>query len=262
MALSSAGPGDVCSSGTAGGDGVLYFAYGSNLSPTQMAQRCPESRVLGLAHLPGWKWLINDRGYANIVQEDNTEGRSRDEGNKRSDGAATVTDPGTGTGTGVGLGTGAADDLVPPSPKNPGVYGLLYHLPPADEALLDGYEGVPWAYEKRMLDVVPVTGVLATGSRDDPLTAVPVVARSALAPHHHHRGAKQEGETAGYPRTSSALTYIDFNRITEYLPRSEYVGRINLGITEASAQWGLPAWYVDTVMRPFIPLSGPTGFEK
>jgi gamma-glutamylcyclotransferase (GGCT)/AIG2-like uncharacterized protein YtfP len=32
---------------------LLYFAYGSNLNPVQMAARCPGHRVLGRASLPG-----------------------------------------------------------------------------------------------------------------------------------------------------------------------------------------------------------------
>ncbi|WP_170294733.1 gamma-glutamylcyclotransferase [Roseospira navarrensis] len=34
--------------------GVLYFAYGSNLSRTRMAGRCPASRPLWRAWAPGW----------------------------------------------------------------------------------------------------------------------------------------------------------------------------------------------------------------
>jgi gamma-glutamylcyclotransferase len=45
----------------------LYFAYGSNLSLTQMANRCPESSYYSLAVLKKYRWIINDRGYANIL---------------------------------------------------------------------------------------------------------------------------------------------------------------------------------------------------
>ena len=31
---------------------MIYFAYGSNLNPTQMAERCPGHRSLGVARLP------------------------------------------------------------------------------------------------------------------------------------------------------------------------------------------------------------------
>ena len=46
---------------------TLYFAYGSNLSLTQMSLRCPTSTYHSLALLPNYKWVIGPRGYANIV---------------------------------------------------------------------------------------------------------------------------------------------------------------------------------------------------
>ena len=33
----------------------------------QMARRCPQSRKIGLAVLPGYRWIITSRGYANVV---------------------------------------------------------------------------------------------------------------------------------------------------------------------------------------------------
>jgi gamma-glutamylcyclotransferase len=45
----------------------LYFGYGSNLSPRTMKQRCPDSLFISLARLKGWRWQINETGYANIV---------------------------------------------------------------------------------------------------------------------------------------------------------------------------------------------------
>lgn len=33
-----------------------------------MARRCPENKLIGLAILRGWKWLINSRRYANVVE--------------------------------------------------------------------------------------------------------------------------------------------------------------------------------------------------
>lgn len=45
----------------------LYFAFGSNLHLGQMAKRCPESRYVGVARLHGWRYQINNRGYANVV---------------------------------------------------------------------------------------------------------------------------------------------------------------------------------------------------
>ncbi len=47
----------------------FYFAYGSNLSFAQMAQRCPGATPVGKALLTGWRYLIYERGYANIVPD-------------------------------------------------------------------------------------------------------------------------------------------------------------------------------------------------
>ncbi|KAK2593753.1 hypothetical protein QQS21_008514 [Conoideocrella luteorostrata] len=109
---------------------VLYFAYGSNLSTEQMRQRCPDSTPLGLAYMQGWKWLINERGYANVVRiPDST-----------SVPAAAASDNNVD-----GKGKGGSEE------KNR-VYGLLYFLPQGDEAKLDVYEGYDWAYGKQMCD--------------------------------------------------------------------------------------------------------------
>ncbi len=45
------------------------FAYGSNMWREQMRKRCPQSRLLGPAQLHGYRWIINIRGYANIVAD-------------------------------------------------------------------------------------------------------------------------------------------------------------------------------------------------
>ncbi|PHH65264.1 hypothetical protein CDD81_3123 [Ophiocordyceps australis] len=53
----------------------LYFAYGSNLHMKQMKRRCPNSRYIGRARLCNYRWQINERGFANIVE---TPGRCVD----------------------------------------------------------------------------------------------------------------------------------------------------------------------------------------
>ncbi|KAK8142367.1 hypothetical protein G3M48_008883 [Beauveria asiatica] len=102
---------------------VLYFAYGSNLSTAQMRARCPLSTAIGLGFLPRWRWIINSRGYANILPPCSPCSSS------------------TTTTT-----TTTEDD-------DDGVYGLLYLLPPRDEESLDRFEGVPHAYEKLRCEV-------------------------------------------------------------------------------------------------------------
>ncbi|KAK1833067.1 gamma-glutamylcyclotransferase [Podospora conica] len=44
-----------------------YLGYGSNLWQDQMARRCPASPFTGVGRLRGYRWIINSRGYANIV---------------------------------------------------------------------------------------------------------------------------------------------------------------------------------------------------
>lgn len=50
-----------------------YFAYGSNLSPTQMRSRCRydptvSGTPLAIARLDDWRWTVNERHYADVVR--------------------------------------------------------------------------------------------------------------------------------------------------------------------------------------------------
>ncbi len=42
---------------------MLYAAYGSNLDPAQMAQRCPHSPLRGVGWLPGWRITFGGDGW-------------------------------------------------------------------------------------------------------------------------------------------------------------------------------------------------------
>ncbi|KAK2050812.1 hypothetical protein LZ31DRAFT_537420 [Colletotrichum somersetense] len=182
----------------------LYFAYGSNLSPTQMALRCPSSVPVGLAHLAGHTFIINSRGYANVVRS---------------------------------IAPGDDAPAPPTDPAGPGVYGVLYTLPPADEAALDMCEGVPYAYQKHNL----------------PVTVVSIAAAASPALSHDGDTGPQKGASV------TALVYVDGERAAPSSPRAEYVGRMNRGVDEAAELFGLPAAYVDRVVRPYIPaLKSPT----
>lgn len=101
----------------------LYFAYGSNLSPEQMAHRCPDSIFLGKATLRGHRWQVNERGVANAVPV------PRKDSSKK----------------------GQRDEAV--------VEGLLYAVSAADERRLDRYEGVAKGWYERFevqVDFEPV----------------------------------------------------------------------------------------------------------
>ncbi|KAG8165935.1 hypothetical protein KVR01_004487 [Diaporthe batatas] len=193
---------------------LIYFAFGSNLSSTQMRARCPGAEAVGLAYLPGYEFIINERGFANVVT---TTANHHHHPNSSS--TNTTAPAGEGGGDVVG-------GVV-------GVYGVLYRLASAAEkARLDAHEGVPLAYEDLVLEVE------RKGE-----------GRQLVAP----------GATASSPRaegTVRALVYVDRRRVSPAAPRAEYVVRMNRGIREAVAEWGLPRDYVRGVMRRYIPADG------
>lgn len=44
-----------------------YFAYGSNMDKTQMAERCPEAEFCGPAVLPDYKFALDSEGVATVI---------------------------------------------------------------------------------------------------------------------------------------------------------------------------------------------------
>jgi gamma-glutamylcyclotransferase len=83
-----------------------------------MDLRCPTSDYLGVARLNGYKWIINDRGYANVVEVKDPKTKYSNSDNEKYENV---------------------------------VFGLIYSLQPDDEAMLDKNEGVPIAYTKEHL---------------------------------------------------------------------------------------------------------------
>ena len=102
---------------------TIYFGYGSNLWRQQMEQRCPHSEYKGVARLNDYKWLINERGYANVVEIPRHKSLEAEEEPSLSSAKAYEDE----------------------------VWGLVYTLQPSDEARLDRNEGVPIAYTKEWL---------------------------------------------------------------------------------------------------------------
>ncbi|KAI9696104.1 MAG: hypothetical protein M1836_005935 [Candelina mexicana] len=101
------------------------------------------------------------------------------------------------------------------------VYGLVYKLTEDDEEALDVNEGVSTgAYVKRTLDIV----LFAEASGGD---------------------VDAEG------RMIEGLVYVDEARTEESTPNEEYVHRMNMGIGDALKK-GVPKWYIQTFLRPFI----------
>ena len=46
-----------------------YFAYGANIIAAEMARRCPAAREIGTVVLPGWRFVVGERGYGTLVPD-------------------------------------------------------------------------------------------------------------------------------------------------------------------------------------------------
>ncbi|PGH02328.1 hypothetical protein AJ79_07668 [Helicocarpus griseus UAMH5409] len=213
----------------------LYFAYGSNLSPTQMRQRCiynPDisARPLAIARLDGWKWIICERGYANVLPPNSisSPAQSKDgDGDQESH----------------------SDDVV---------YGVLYEMTREDENLLDGYEGVDHSAPPAPPDA-PVgrdkrPNEQGNGSYNKWYVSATVVEWLADEEVEGSKGLRGKEE-------QKVLVYVDEHRVTEGPPKKEYIARMNRGIREAEAL-GLPVDWVQRVMRKFIPEGPDAGIQN
>jgi gamma-glutamylcyclotransferase (GGCT)/AIG2-like uncharacterized protein YtfP len=98
---------------------ILYAAYGSNMSETQMSIRCPDSRLIGAGWLPAFK-LIFDSYSSNWL--------------------------------------GAVADVEPTGDHAMMVPIALYDISPRDLSRLDEFEGYPAKYNRRMMNVMLKNG--------------------------------------------------------------------------------------------------------
>lgn len=206
------------------GQRPLYFAYGSNLSFSQMEDRCKDNPKqsavpVAIARLDGWKWIICERGYATIIPPPSLRvGRLLSEWGAASD-------------EGNALGNT--------------VYGLLYNMTSGDEAILDGYEVVdrnappakgPLSFEMRPRE---------QGKGHYTKWYVPVTVEKWLP--------GSASLSAQGLDICTALVYIDEECVCESEPKTEYIARMNRAITEACSI-GLSEQWVESAMRRFISL--------
>lgn len=202
----------------------LYFAYGSNLSFTQMRLRCTcnpdlSSKPVAIARLDRWRWLICQAGYANVMPPAEFRvGKEADEG-----------------------------ENVPVSGEEDTVYGVLYEMDIQDERLLDGYEGVDHsALPSRATHNVPAhIRPTEQGYGDYNKWYVPATVTVWL-------DEKQKEQREG--GVIETLVYVDEERVKLGPPRDEYIPRMNRAIREAETL-GFPKKWADEVMRKSIPLN-------
>ncbi|ESZ95000.1 AIG2 family protein [Sclerotinia borealis F-4128] len=253
---------------------TLYFAYGSNLSLTQMHTRCPHSTYYGLGVLYGYRWIINERGYANIVPittsnpdsnlvpvvpgsvsvlagaspHSHPHALSHAPATGRTAGAShSSQEPERETRTKIKIKKPRKDissstTQTPP----PSVHGILYTLTRSDESALDSNEGVPFAYTKTHLYITVLSSPSPFPSPFSscfPSFCLPFPFPSFSLPFPSPNSKKFQVQ---------ALTYIDTLRTTPSIPNPEYIHRMNRGIREAVSK-GLQMSYVRDVLRIYIP---------
>lgn len=195
-----------------------YFAYGSNLSPTQMAARCNKnpssSKPLAIATLPHWRWFICEAGYANVLPP-------------------------------LGLRVPNQDSepalQIPVSGSEDTVYGVLYEMDLRDEKRLDGFEGIDTNAEDadgEAIDVDVRPKEQGNGSYNKWFVEANVL---------KWLDGRDDSEAV------TALVYVDENCVTLSGPNFEYIARMNRGIRE-SVELGVSQQWVDEVIRKFIPI--------
>ena len=230
--------------------GTFYFAFGSNLSPYQMSQRCisspTSSTPVAVARLDGYKWIICQRGYPNVVPCSASDG---------------------------------LEDKV--------VWGIVYNMSAADVEILDHYEGHTssrnprpvandhpdpvqrqrrpflqgnWDYNKMYLPVRVMKWLV-----DEPMKRFGLDATS-LVQEHEPNGANADGDVpngemahstssrsreATSKATVTALVYVDELRLRPGTIYPAYVGRMNRGIDESVAL-GLPSSWIEKVLRRWV----------
>ncbi|KAL2808511.1 hypothetical protein BJX63DRAFT_436029 [Aspergillus granulosus] len=209
----------------------LYFAYGSNLSPTQMRIRCIHNPTLSaqpvaIAALDHWRWLICQVGYANVVPpEDLRLGRQISEGD-------------------------AVPESKAPSIPEGGVFGVLYEMDVEDEGVLDGYEGVDQCAPDTTEGKRIPRNVRPTEQGNGDYNKWYVGARVV---EWLDEGYRERNGFVGAGGEVKVLIYIDELRVRVGIPKDEYIPRMNRAIRDA-VELGFPEDWAEEVMRPSIPL--------
>lgn len=215
--------------------GTLYLAFGSNLSPTQMRGRLsssPSSSVpVAVARLDGWKWIICQRGYANVVKcpvstSTGTEDKGEDKGNVEN-----------------------MENVV---------YGLVYNLSPSDESTLDLYEGHnpsrnPSPTPNPLASERPRKPHLQGGWDYNKLYLPLTITHWLVDPGELGLKLASEKEASNLegPNKVRALVYVDEHRTLEGTIIPEYIGRMNRGIDEG-CDLGVPRGWCEGVMRRWV----------
>lgn len=183
--------------------------------------------------LKGFRWIIYQRGFANIVEVDGHKEEGDDEKEEK----------------------GKEGDY-----RNQ-VWGMMYSLEEKDEKLLDEREGVPVAYRKEWIEcefwTVPEDAASSSSSReeeeDDDV--------KKEVDEEKKKKKRNPADITKRPGKEKMLVYINREMTDEGEIRKEYISRMNCGIKDAVKE-GLPREYVEQVLRRWIPADGEEDERK
>lgn len=179
--------------------------------------------------LKGFRWIIYQRGFANIVEVDGHEEEGDDEKEEK----------------------GKEGDY-----RNE-VWGMMYSLEEEDEKLLDEREGVPVAYRKEWIEcefwtVPEAAAASASSSREEEEEVGKNEEDTTTA---EKKTKRKPADITKRPGKEKMLVYINREMTDEGEIQKEYISRMNCGIKDAVKE-GLPRKYVEQVLRRWIPADG------
>ncbi|KAM0248364.1 hypothetical protein ACHAP5_003539 [Fusarium lateritium] len=195
---------------------TLYFAYGSNLCLAQMAKRCPNSIFKGKATLDSYRWQINERGVANVIE--------------------------------AGSGHSVEGLLYSISPKdqrtldrNEGVAKGFYQKYLLT-VTLDPHQQYTNLKTARLAHLLAEN---RTSILDDEVQSSDILAEKAT-PSDSYNGSESAGS-----QEVRALVYVSDDYTTDGKIREEYIARMQNAVNDAVAM-GVSRLFVDKYMVPFL----------
>ncbi|EPS30895.1 hypothetical protein POX_b02108 [Penicillium oxalicum] len=185
---------------------------------------------LAIASLPHWRWLICERGYANVLPPP----------------ALRL----------VGSQPSRVADQIPVSGHRDAVLGVLYDMDAGDEKILDGYEGVDEAAEEVDEDTSVISPAIRPREQGEGSYNKWYV--EAEVEKWLDEKSLEDGVAVGsaggsqVPVRVRVLVYVDEEHVLMSRPKAEYIPRMDRAIREAEAL-GMDGKWLKEVLRKDIP---------
>jgi gamma-glutamylcyclotransferase len=229
-----------------------------------MAQRCPESRYIGMAYLHGYKFQINQRGYANVIPSSDDVVAGLCYLLSAGDEARLDANEGVRFGTyekefldveaflpGAAVVGRRVSEIIGRGLVRGSVGGGCEEAPVISKPRTSGDQmssaSIDFTYNSEgMRKEIGLEPLALISDLQIPVTdeQAPPTGQQKI---QNTPGVTPRGERL------QALVYISRQYTTEGSPREEYVDRMNLGITDG-LMLGVTEEYVEKYLRKYIPL--------